>query len=313
MLLDAMCNMFGGIVLISVLMAVLTHSQTSSQQAQKAAQEARELIQRRIDRAERDIAAAEQLRDQMAQKESNPGTLAAGELMRQREDLTARVENAREALAKADRTRVATRASQYSDPGERQRFLLGEMSTLKKTRISLQNRIASLYEEIPRLERRLVDLGERFTKARAEATRKLRLPRERTSSKTPFYVIVRYGEVFPRYKFVDGNLVLNETSINWRTKSNSITGYPVRGSGIAVLNSKDEKDEQGLAQMQDWLKPVSKDSVYIIFIVYPDSFGSFNAAKERVTNMGLEFSWIPREYTVEVSFGEGGKAPPPPL
>src|SRR5215218_10279424 len=86
LLLDTMCNTFGGIIMIALLIALLSRDASS--------ENATDHIQRLLESIERQTTEAQQLQQQL--QISEPNTTAAFELLTERDALRQRIETARQ-------------------------------------------------------------------------------------------------------------------------------------------------------------------------------------------------------------------------
>jgi hypothetical protein len=122
-----------------------------------------------------------------------------------------------------------------------------------------------------------------------------------TSAKHVMYIIVQYGAVYPCR---NPDLSRNETSINWTSHLGGETANPIRGKGIDLSRTPRE--------LETYFDNQTKDSVYMAFCVFADSFPTFLKAKQMDVGSGLAYGWEPfRTDDGPVSFGENGHTPNP--
>jgi hypothetical protein len=115
------------------------------------------------------------------------------------------------------------------------------------------------------------------------------------------YVIVQYGFVYPCR---NSDLSRNEISINWTSHLGGETAIPIPGKGIDLTRTPQE--------LETYFNGQSKDSVYIAFCVFEDSFPAFLRAKQLAAASGLAYGWEPfQKEDGPVSFGEYGHTPNP--
>ena len=115
------------------------------------------------------------------------------------------------------------------------------------------------------------------------------------------YIIIQYGSVYPCR---NPDLSRNDNSINWTSTLSSETANPIPGKGIDLERNPDE--------LEIYFANQSKDSVYMVFCVFQDSFPAFLKAKQMAVGAGLSYGWEPfRHDDSPVSFGENGHTPNP--
>jgi hypothetical protein len=115
------------------------------------------------------------------------------------------------------------------------------------------------------------------------------------------YVIVQYGAVYPCR---NPDLSRNENSINWTSHFDGETANPIHGKGIDLARHPHE--------LETYFDGQAKDSVYMAFCVFEDSFPVFLKAKQMAVGSGLSYGWEPfRNNDGPVSFGESGHTPNP--
>lgn len=200
LLLDTMCNTFGGIIMIALLIALL--SRDASPEAS-----ATDNLRRQLQSIEQQTTEAQQLQQRL--RVSEPNTTAAFELLTQRDELRQRIEAARETI---ESNNTALAAMPQIDPAE--------MEQLVAQLQSKTNEVQTLQQQI-----------EREMQARQRA---LRLPRERATGKKTYYFIVRFGRIYPVHAMRDGRRELNTQTLDWRHVEGGETAVPKAGLGFDV-------------------------------------------------------------------------------
>ena len=114
------------------------------------------------------------------------------------------------------------------------------------------------------------------------------------------YVIVEYGRIYPCR---NTDLSRNETTIVWKMSDERESAYPIQGKGL---------DPHYPAALQGFVGGLSKDSVYLAFAVFEDSFPEFNITKRIATAQGVAYGWEPfLNKEAPVSFSPEGHTPRP--
>jgi hypothetical protein len=129
--------------------------------------------------------------------------------------------------------------------------------------------------------------------------RPLRLPREHDTGKRIIYVIARYGHIYPCR---NSDLSRNESDIVWTSKLDSEIAEPIQGKGFDPVAYP-----QGV---EAYFNSQSKDTVYMAFCVFQDSFPAFIRARQLAIASGITYGWEPfREVDGPVAFSENGHRP----
>ena len=200
LLLDTMCNTFGGIIMIALLIALLSRDASSESAAT-------ETLQRQLQSIEQQTTEAQQLQQRL--QVSEPNTTATFELLTQRDEVRRRIEVARQVI-QSNNTALA--AMPQIDPAETER-LVAQLQA--KT-----NEVQTLQQQIDR---------EMQVRQRA-----LRLPRERATGKKTYYFIVRFGRIYPVHAMREGRRELNTQTLDWSRTAGGETATPKAGLGFDV-------------------------------------------------------------------------------
>ena len=196
LLLDTMCNTFGGIIMIALLIALLSRDASSESRPQET---------RQMQSIEQQISEAEQLQRRL--KTNDPAAAATLELLTQRDELRQTIDVTQQTI-QSNNTTLASMP--VIDPTV--------MEQLVREFQSRTNELQKLEEQIDR------DMEAR--------QRVLRLPRERASGKRTYYFIVRYGQIFPVHVMREGARALNTQSLEWRETAGGESAIPRRGQGL---------------------------------------------------------------------------------
>lgn len=300
LLLDTMCNAFGGIVLIAILVALLIEkpgddsrkSPASGQEARERMRKAKELDELEIEikvldtrwEKDRDLIEQIRLRDQLAQTLAN----------RQQNSALSMVE-LNERLGKA----------------------LEEKSTLLEDVIRSRRRLAALEARLEENRRQLASLESEMEKIVTSRMSETRPPELRDAGGGQFNLIVRYGEIFPLsfYEFGESgdihSAIQNEDSVRWSAIDDSASlTEPIRGQGWDL-----DRDKQAIQQV---IREVSgynqihsarpSRRMHVAIFVYGDSFDVIDPLRALIDEAGnIAHGWEPREDEVPLVFSTDGK------
>ena len=295
MLLDTMCNAFGGIILLAVLVTLLTNKERESRAA--TASDAQEMLHRQLAVAETNLQQALELAASLQAGADDPRWREQVALLDSRTELQAALQQVHDAESEATRTLDAAAAL---DPADRARDLSRQLSTAELRKVELQNKLNAVEEARNLLKKRLADLDRQVKTKAGELVENLRLPKEYQTGKRVIYVIVQYGRIYP-CRNVD--LSRNETTIVWKMDGERESASPIPGAGF---------DPHHPAALQNYLGGLSRDAVYLAFCVFEDSFAEFNIAKRAATAQGVAYGWEPfRKEEAPVTFSQEGQTPKP--
>jgi hypothetical protein len=295
LLLDTLCNAFGGIILLAVLVVLLTSKEKT--QTSKAA-DSQEMLQRRLSIAQTDLRKSQQLAASLQAKASDERLKQQVALLSTRKELQDAIQQTRETVAQTSKDLDTASAV---DPSERLKFLNAQLAAAQAYKLEATNSLTAAEENTKHLKQRLADLERQVTAKLDELQRPLRLPKEHETGKRVIYIIARYGHIYLCRNF---DLSRNETDIDWTTTLTGETAEPKQGFGIDPTGST--------AGLINFFKNMSDDSVYVAFCVYEDSFPAFIRAKQLASNCGLAYGWEPFQISDgPVSFGAVGHTPKP--
>lgn len=268
LLLDTMCNLFGGIIFVALLVALLA-GDDASKKVNPSRSPSQDLLEREIANLEEE----EQSLKQVLEEETKQG---ASKVSAEDQAAVKTLKNELEALRQALQL-ASGGPSEGQDLGQFLQEAKERKSNLEKEAIRLENQKKSLKEEKERLAKRMADLKKRGEEAVEEKIQGFRFPRERASSKKPYWILLSGDEVFPVQK-ADSGWSYWEKYVTVRSSPNRDEIRPIAGRGL-----KSEKE------IRDVFSGISSASFYPVFFVAPDSFGRFRKAREIALKMGFEF------------------------
>jgi len=281
LLLDTICNTFGGILFIAMLVAILT-SQVSRDVAptSPSAESSREL---------------RKLRGELTQSDSRLTKLR--QAVRQKEDLERRFASSEslgllESIRSLDETSddlLKDRSQQLADVAESQ-------ADLEETARELERIVQQMAEARERL---------RLEKQKLESEASLRsrtsqVPRQRETQKTQIPFFLKAGRFCGFIRVDDdGQHVQNEeeTRITEPEPGNKFL-EPVEGAGLAVAD-----DGSNSAEIAARLAAFDKDQHFLSIYVFRDSFAQFETLKNEVIRAGFEYHLVPFPDDGKVSIG----------
>jgi hypothetical protein len=291
MLLDTMCNAFGGIILLAVMVVLLTNKEKAQSVSSTDSQE---MLQRRLAIAQTNLDEALRFKATLQAKADGGRWKQQIAMLSSRKDLENEIQQAREVIAQNGKEIETANAA---DPVERLKFLNSQLAAAQAKKLEVQNSLDAVEDNNKHLQQRLADMEKQVSAKLDELQRPLRLPREHETDKGIVYVIVRYGHIFPCR---NSDLSRNETDINWTSILESDIAEPIPGKGL------DPNAAGG------YFNSLANESVYVVFCVFEDSFPAFIQAKQSAVANGISYGWQPFLLSDgPVSFGEHGDRPKP--
>ena len=269
LLVDPMCNLFAGLVLLSVFLALFAGRSEGNPKAEPSRSSRfanEELLRRRIQETKEE---ADTIRSKNSTLSVQAGTGASLPSLGAVE----------KALAEADQASPAN--GPISTENLRQ-ALESEQAKLRQQASSLANEIQGLRKETVRLRERWDQLSRQTTpREGAEEDVRVRLPRARPTEKIPLYLLFSAGKVFPTQlpsgaeddKHVDRQRSPSEDQI-----------VPRAGQGLSVGR-----------ETEDFLRRIDVSRCYPVLVVYADSFPQYQRVRRSLETMNLAFGWEPRE------------------
>jgi len=293
---------FGNIILIALLVTLLARDSKTADTTTQAA--AGDLTQRRQTQAEKTLAYAMNIQRDLAAQSSDPSLRARMQWVEQRAALrqeTDRLQRRLQLLQAALTTNAATTREQILDQFRQSQ---AELDAAQKQLAEERNRTAPLEAGLAQQRQVLEETEQRVARTLEQRVRRLRLPREHESTKRHLYIIVRYNQFYPLYQFTDGLIERNTNTVAWEQVSANVRkADAIRERGLDITREP--------AKVVSFLRTIPREDYYPAFLVYEDSFGSFNTAKESAVAERLEYAWEPMKTNDSLTLGPGGHAPPP--
>lgn len=294
LLLDTVCSMFGAILLIAILVALMAQTTkvvSSSDQASA------EMLRRKIATAETDLAETQRLAARISVSAVNPNAALAEEKRQLEETLAA---------ARAQRDRMST---QLQDQIARQTFdfsaewkkLLADLRALERRQEETTNAIKTQEQNGARLNGRVAEISKLIQHEKEARIVTLRFPKERARTKRSFPIICKFGKIYPLRGADDRK---NDKTIAWKaTDGDSELTRPIEALGWTTTGHK--------ADIDQLLRSVPKGEMYLTLYVYPDSFDAFHALRDQAAAAQIDFGVELEPAGANLIWGSKGTTPPP--
>ncbi|HXT10170.1 MAG TPA: hypothetical protein VN873_01300 [Candidatus Angelobacter sp.] len=295
MLLDTMCNAFGGIILLAVLVVLLTNRE----KIQNAVADSTQTLQRRLALAQTNLQQSLQLTASLHNQANGDRWKSQVSLLATRQQLEAELKRIRE-LAAENARQIDANAG--SDPAERMKKLDAEINENAVKELAAQNKIDASNEEKKHVADELAAAEKQMAAVKKLSERELRLPKEYDTDRQVVYAIVLYNRI---YLCRNVDMSRNEIDIKWTDKDGVAFADPRKNRGLdPVANA---------AQLRAYFAAQAQKSVYVDFVTMADSFPAFIAVKQLAAEAKLPYGWIPWriEQDGALSFSDVGTVPRP--
>jgi hypothetical protein len=296
-LLDTMCNAFGGIILLAVLVVLLT-SKEKIQRANANA-DSTQMLQRRLALAQTNLQQSLQLTASLHTTANDDRWKTQVSLLASRQQLEDDIKRLRELAAQSGHE---IDANVGADPTERLRQVDAQLANEEQKKLAAQNSLDAANNEKKRMEARLVGLEKQEDEARKLSQRELRLPKEHDTDRQVVYAIVIYGKV---YFCRNLDMTRNNADIAWTEKLGAEYAAPIKSKGLDPVRNATE--------LRSFFTTQAHNSMYVDFIALEDSFPACIRAKQLAGECGLPYGWIPwkNAQIAALSFAQTGYVPRP--
>jgi len=302
LLLDTVCNVFGGIILIAILVALLAQ-ETESQAPPDSVNDAKvQLLQRQLDRKMANIAIQQERRSKLEQewaKQNNPKTKTLVE------SLASSKQSLAELQTKLNRNRDELKELLILNSDTLLEKIEQDLANARKESVQQEVNLNEMQSEFAALKEKEQALLAQRKDAKEQQTLRMRLPRERAITKSPVWVIVRHGKLYPTHlRSQSGNKILNKESIKWDEGVIGDKAFPIASKGINISANN--------TAWSRYLNSINRVDEFLSFAVWPDSFAAFNFAKRQAVGLRIEYGWEPEPEDYEIVFvSTGGTVPNP--
>ncbi len=297
LLLDTLCNVFGGIILIACLLAMLNRPKPSNDPASQASdREAGILLEKKIEMARAELDGLQKRRSEL-QRENDPSLLP---LFQELQALKRTAELKRQEIAQQDEL-AAKKAEERLRDSSTEMARLREQAQAAELKFGLVNKdTEAARQKHAALEKKLADLQLELESVADLKVEKLRLPKERQIDRPPAPIIVRYGQIFPVY---DAEGKPSPSVAHIRTPDGHFTALPSAGFGF--MPARDAK------RLRAFLPTYVGRNGYLTLYVYPDSFDAMRELKRLIFELGLDYGMdLYEEHRVLVFSAQGAKPKP---
>ncbi len=283
--LDTICNTFGGIMFLAILLSVLVQMRSKepkpveSSKVPMTAAEARD-VSNRLAMLTSSYDRLTDLLVELRKKQPLPEDEAIQQLGKQSEQ-------AQKVLDEATRLQVET-AKQLAQQIQTNAEIVKSMEEFRE----------QLIAERAALEKDTLALDE----ALSDQMEVLKLPKIATSFKSKVFFLMRYHKIYPLAKMpgpISDNSDLNEADVTIKHLGpEAFTAAPKVSRGWSAAS----------AELDTYMQSCSPSIHVFTVIVWPDSYAEFAAIKEKMIQLGFQYDLQPHTDQPSIPFGRGSGA-----
>jgi len=293
LLLDTVCNTFGSLIFLALLVSVLlsrtARTPSPATAGTRAAVSEKEIVLLQAKRSRLE-AAAEDLRSILADARASINLVASGEALQLIEELQSLQVQAQENESNRVRLLMATAETQASTAATRAGVRKAE-KRLEQAAAEVAQAAAWL-DRAKRMRAEMAIAGSGTNPAGLAVEGASIAPRERKTSKREFGVLLRYGRMYLTHRHLDGAQTVNTEDFlvvpGWAT--NEARARPAAGVPLAAAGAS--------AEIEARLRSYPSRTWYPCLIVHPDSFEEFHVLKNWLIKRGYEYRLIPTASSV---------------
>jgi hypothetical protein len=284
LLLDTICNTFGGVVFIAILIVVLLQlTGTGSPNASPGAvqpQAAADLHQR----LQASLARLKSLRAAAAHQQSLLSDLDA---------------KAPKGLA----DEIHALQLQRDDLHDQRLQRIAELSKARLETNALNTKQAELDRRVAELRVKLAAAQKNLQAETSARTEDAKLPELRDTNKLEIPLLLCNGRLCFLYRpKADGEIVLNSEECSMTGAQREVAPLPGKGLEIHAAGGDGDK-------ITARLKQFDKGEYYIAVFVWPDSFALFRHVRDNIVNAGFEYRLVPVAAGGKVYMGVSASMP----
>lgn len=289
LLLDTICNTFGGVLFIAILVVILlrmTGESNEEEPTESIAPEHFQELQNRLTSLTRELSllrenrtSQQRLAEKFAEQEVRDQIITRNTLQETLDD-----------LEREYNQQLASNASQSH-----------EIEETRSENLQTDEDLQKAQEELEDLQRKIVD-------ERKSRVQEMRSPVVRSSGfKSEIGVILRYGRMYVWHRYSRGGTRLGLNTDEFvivGTQGTSVITQPIPTAGTPLRD-----DNLSRGKLRERLSQFSPRESVITVVVRPDSYGQFRVLRDVLLAEGFEYRLMPMNENGEVADrgGLGGK------
>lgn len=280
LLLDTICNLFGGVLFIAMLVIILLNM--SSEQA--ATQPPDPTVKEKLSAAQTELADSQAELERLRRAAREQEELAKKFADPRVRDLVTKSTQKHSSLASV----TATHETNLLEAGKKQ-------DDVNRIATALQAMEAAL----DKIKKQLAAVDQQLKQEQQLRTRTVKLPRQKVTSKEQIAYLLKGGRLFAYIRRDSAGANVRETADTHESSSAGITYLePVPGGGIPVNPAGDPSGAVS-AKLAGW----DPSQHFIAICVWPDSFEHFPVVRQILVEAGFEYQLQPFPADGKVSLG----------
>ncbi|GHT44115.1 hypothetical protein FACS189454_00690 [Planctomycetales bacterium] len=308
--LDTICNVFGGIILIAILIAIqVQHTESEIQNKDAPSVEQVSQLEQQLQTLQRQITAAASLFETVRKTMPEPKEQKELDALNYYKELTEQKAKATEkkgeliakhlAVSQQEielETQVKNVEAQVKQLESQEQNLSAALKNEQNTNKALGQSTANLQSEIDELGKQIAakekKVNDKNNPAKNTRQETLYLPKQHDSgSKLQFGLVVRFNRVY--------------IAADWNVTIGGIKqlGVPDPNAGISLDGSPESE-----AKIKALLKQHDATTTYLLTIVYADSADSYYQLRDAMVDAGFEYALLPSLDDEVWTFGGTGGA-----
>lgn len=286
--LDTICNAFGGIMFLSILISLLLQMRSDESGSETTpmltAEEFHDLqteIERLSGENDRMVQSIQLLHDSLnsTSPENHDQTRLKLQIDKERKEISDNMK-ARDTLTK-------------------------QLGALTASNLTMEKQLREAGEEMTRLEAKLERSSLDLEKAVATRTRSTELPKTKSTSKANVLLGLRYGKLYLISNLRSGKF----SADRWNKDHVLDTSF----LGVTRIRMRQDaglpvEHESFAANASVLLRNVSAEDYFMSIAVWPDSYEQFETVKQYMIARGFEYDLLPLGDVDAVSIASGGAA-----
>lgn len=266
--LDAISNMFGGIILLAILLALIVQSR--SQEPESVSEPGVTLS----------IQEAGVFMDKLDELEAQHSQLRDAVLILQQ--MQPKIQHSEISSLQSE---LARRQEMLSESVQKQIELSRTLAQQESSTANLRQEIAEVQQQLTSTQAALEAEKLALDEALEEQVEILRLPQVETVVKSNVILLMRYGKLYVTYE-ADGitpnskHVTVTRLGASSKISPNSTTGW-------------DLNETAGIVELKEYLNRYSADSTILSVAVWPDSFKDFIQLRQVALEKGFQYQLWP--------------------
>jgi len=280
LLLDTICNTFGGVIFISLLVVILLNMTSETASVTPPTEKSHSTLVEQEERHREQRARLETLTKAVEQQQESIGKF---------------VEPGTEELVREQQRLAAAHASLAEEQSERTLQISQAQIEVNET----ARRMQTVSESVAAANRELNAVKEELGQEVAVRSRAAKLPKQRRTTKTPVPFLLKEGHLCAYVQVATGGqLTVNSHEAEVRTDAEGDYVVPRVANGLKITANRSNTEA-----IRSKFSGFNKQQHFITIVVWADSFKEFTAVKDVIVAEGFEYRLVPFSNNDKVRIG----------